>query len=183
MGVWDTVGELGIPLELFPGFDADRHAFHDNTLSRIIDHACHALAIDERRKPLVPALWHTRADRTRTEQAWFAGTHCDVGGGVRGAGLSNISLRWMVEQAAQAGLVIDSATLDAILQEDDDPVVHGWIPLPQRAFGTDPREIGSANDDETLHPSAEQRFMHEPGYRPRNLREFLERDEQIRLPL
>jgi uncharacterized protein (DUF2235 family) len=183
LGVWDTVGALGIPLELFPGFDAERYNFHDTTISRIVDHACHAIAIDERRKPLAPALWHTRADRTRTEQAWFAGTHADVGGGLREAGLANISLRWMVQQAGQAGLAVDPAALEAMLAEDTQEIAHGWIPLPMRHYGTEWREIGVTNADETLHPSAEQRYLREDSYRPRNLREFLARDEQIRLPL
>lgn len=183
LGVWDTVGEGGIPLALFPGFDAERHAFHDTRLSRIVDHACHALAIDERRAALPPAPWHTRFDRTRTEQAWFAGTHGDVGGGVREAGLSHLSLRWMADQAAQAGLELERETFAAIVAEDTDAVVHGWIPPAQRALGTAWREIGATNADETLHASAEQRFMRDPAYRPRNLREYLARDEQIRLPL
>jgi uncharacterized protein (DUF2235 family) len=183
LGVWDTVGALGIPLELFPGFDAERHAFHDTTISRIVEHACHAVAIDERRAPFAPTLWHTRADRTRTEQAWFSGAHGDVGGGHREAGLANISLRWMVDQAAHAGLSVDEALLAAQLAGNAEEVVHASIPLPMRLLGTRWRAIGVTNHDETLHPSAEQRFLRDPEYRPRNLREFLDRDDQIRLPL
>ena len=183
LGVWDTVGALGIPLELFPGFDAERYNFHDVTISRIVDQACHAVAIDERRKPYAPTLWHTRAHRTRTEQAWFAGTHSDVGGGLRESGLASISLRWMVEQARQAGLAVDTAVLKAMLAEDSEESVHTWIPLPMRHFGTEWREIGVSNADETLHPSAEQRYLRDRSYRPRNLRDFLARDEQMRLPL
>jgi uncharacterized protein (DUF2235 family) len=183
LGAWDTVGERGIPLALFPGFDGERHVFHDTRLSRIVDHACHALAIDERRAALPPAPWHTRSDRTRTEQAWFAGSHADLGGGLREGGLAQLSLRWMVEQAAQAGLELERQSLAEILAGDAEAIVHGWIPPAQRALGTGWREIGATNADETLHASAEQRFMRDPGYRPRNLREYLAGDEQIRLPL
>ncbi len=183
LGAWDTVGALGIPLGLFPGFDATRHSFHDTTVSRIVDHACHALAIDERRAAYVPTLWKTRSDRTRTEQAWFSGGHGDVGGGPREAGLSYISLAWMIAQAERAGLGVDRNALDLLLASDSEELVHTRIPLAMRLLGTLWRPIGTTNADETLHPSAEQRFLHDPGYRPRNLRDFLARDDQIRLPL
>ncbi len=183
LGVWDTVGALGIPIDLFPGFDATRHAFHDTTISRIVEHACHALAIDERRAAYRPALWRTRADRRRTEQAWFSGSHADVGGGPREAGLSRLSLSWMIAQAERAGLGIDHAALERLLAEDSTEVLHTHIPLPMRLLGTAWRPIGLSNADETLHPSAEQRYLHDASYRPKNLREFLARDDQIRLPL
>ncbi len=183
LGVWDTVGALGIPLDLFPGFDATRHRFHDTTMSRIVDHACHALAIDERRAAYAPTLWKTRTDRSRTEQAWFSGAHGDVGGGPREAGLSYISLEWMITQAERAGLGVDRVALDALMQTDNSEVLHTHIPLPMRLLGTAWRPIGTTNADETLHPSAEQRYLHHAAYRPRNLRDFLARDDQIRLPL
>ncbi len=183
LGVWDTVGALGIPLDLFPGFDASRHHFHDTTLSRIVDHACHAVAIDERRAAYAPTLWRTRADRSRTEQAWFSGAHGDVGGGPREAGLSYVTLEWMITQAERAGLCVDRAALDAVMQTDNSDVLHTHIPQSMRHLGTTWRPIGITNADETLHPSAEQRCLHDTGYRPRNLRDFLARDDQIRLPL
>jgi uncharacterized protein (DUF2235 family) len=52
IGVWDTVGALGIPGKL--NFIARRRfSFHDVELSSWVDHACQALAIDEQRKPLL----------------------------------------------------------------------------------------------------------------------------------
>lgn len=183
LGVWDTVGALGIPLDLFKGFDADRYNFHDTTISRIVDHACHALAIDERRKPFAPTLWNTRSDRSRTEQAWFSGSHRDIGGGYHEAGLSHLSLRWMVEQAQQSGLAVDHEQIERITAQHDEAVVHSGISLTMRLLGTADRCIGTSNADETLHSSAEQRYLHDKRYRPRNLVRYLERDEQIRLPL
>ena len=183
LGVWDTVGAGGIPLQLFPGFDAERHLFHDDRLSRIVDVACHALAIDERRSAMPPAIWRTRADRTHTEQALFAGSHADLCGGPRHGGLGGIGLRWMAEQAARAGLGLDPQAARRIAAEEGAGNVHTYIAPAQRALGTAWRTIGNRNGDETLHPSAEQRYIHDAGYRPRNLREFLARDEQIRLPL
>lgn len=56
IGVWDTVGALGVPLRLFRRFNARKYSFHDTRLSRSIDHAYQALAIDEKRKPFAPSL-------------------------------------------------------------------------------------------------------------------------------
>ena len=57
IGVWDTVGALGVPLEHLKLLGAHRHAFHDVSLGDHVTHAYHALAIDERRKPFRPSLW------------------------------------------------------------------------------------------------------------------------------
>src|SRR5262249_8200426 len=48
IGVWDTVGSLGIPISGFdfPGFH-DSYRFHSTVLSRRIRAAYHALAINE----------------------------------------------------------------------------------------------------------------------------------------
>ena len=56
IGVWDTVGALGIPLRGLSKLTTRRHRFHDVELSRFVKHACHALAIDERRRPFQPSL-------------------------------------------------------------------------------------------------------------------------------
>ena len=52
IGVWDTVGALGVPLKHLRFIGAHRHAFHDVSLGNHVAYAYHALAIDERRKPL-----------------------------------------------------------------------------------------------------------------------------------
>src|SRR5919199_471975 len=55
VGVWDTVGALGIPIDGFrpPGL-SNLWTFHDTRLSRYVRHAYHAVAIDERREPFRP---------------------------------------------------------------------------------------------------------------------------------
>jgi uncharacterized protein (DUF2235 family) len=183
LGVWDTVGDRGIPLPLFKGLDAERYGFHDNRLSRIVEHACHAVAIDERRAVFAPCLWKTRFERERTQQVWFAGSHLDIGGGHREAGLSYISLRWMIEQAAQCGLETNRRALDELCCTFAQETVHDSLTGAHADKEFEERKIGSCNADETLHASAEQRYLHRRRYRPRNLVEYLARDEQIRLPL
>src|SRR6478736_2800250 len=56
IGVWDTVGALGIPLNIFKTHDAEKYQFHDVTLSSQVDFAYHALAIHERRRLFEPTL-------------------------------------------------------------------------------------------------------------------------------
>ena len=105
IGVWDTVGSLGIPVSPWnPLALLNRPwSFHDTTLSSSVDHARHAVAADERRGPFRPTLW-VRSDRARPgtqtlHQAWFAGVHSDVGGGYEDPGLAQVALRWMMDAA------------------------------------------------------------------------------------
>lgn len=111
VGVWDTVGALGIPLPV--GVDRvlkrahirQPWAFHDTQLSSRVHHAFHALAIDEQRNPFQPTLWTNDpvADQT-LEQVWFTGVHSEIGGGASDTGLSDIALLWMVARAMGCGL-------------------------------------------------------------------------------
>ena len=57
IGVWDTVGSLGIPLPSYKKLNEAKYKFHDYTLSSHVRYAYHALAIDERRALFVPTLW------------------------------------------------------------------------------------------------------------------------------
>src|SRR5215217_4751117 len=107
VGVWDTVGALGIPIDGFrPPLLSRFWRFHDTTLSRYVLNAYHAIAIDERRRPFRPTIWvkEDDAQNQTLEQVWFAGVHCDIGGGYRDPGLSEIPLLWMAEKARRCGL-------------------------------------------------------------------------------
>lgn len=54
LGVWGTVGSLGIPGDLLADENKRRYAFHDTSPSPIVRTACHALAIDEHRRTFTP---------------------------------------------------------------------------------------------------------------------------------
>jgi uncharacterized protein (DUF2235 family) len=115
VGVWDTVGSLGMPLGWFQWYNKMKYQFYDTTLSSLIENAYHALALDEKRKNFVPSIW-TPSEKVRNkeirqvvEQRWFAGVHSDVGGGYVNEGLQDISLLWMIEKAGAAGLAFDNA--------------------------------------------------------------------------
>ena len=109
IGVWDTVGALGIPADLaLLHFidDPARHEFHDTMLSPIVQHARHAVAIDERRDSFTPTLWAKSSRVVDLKQIWFAGVHGDVGGGYGQSGLSDIALGWMMNEARDQNLAI-----------------------------------------------------------------------------
>ena len=119
IGVWDTVGSLGIPVGLLGHLTSHLIGFHDVTLSSWIDCAYHAVAVDERRRPFVPTLWlqqpHAREHGQRIEQRWFTGVHSDVGGGYPWVerGLATLALRWMIDRVTAAcRLELDPSSLD-----------------------------------------------------------------------
>ena len=110
VGVWDTVGAMGIPMSFLGLFD-NRDEFYDAKLGMNVEVGRHALALNERRIDFQPTLWLPR-EGVDMQQVWFAGCHGDVGGGHApcpdsGSVLSAISLQWMVKQASQFGLGLD----------------------------------------------------------------------------
>jgi uncharacterized protein (DUF2235 family) len=108
LGVWDTVGALGIPSHLLEQLNMRFYQFHDTQLSKIVDSAFHALAIDEHREIFDASLWTLQAEPAQTiEQRWFIGAHCDVGGGYADRVLSDVPLRWIQDKAAVLGLALN----------------------------------------------------------------------------
>lgn len=101
LGVWDTVGALGVPddLAILNLFDVPRNwKFHDTKLSDLVHHARQAVAIDEMRASFSPTLW-SHPNSNKVKQVWFAGVHGDVGGGNAASGLSDIALDWMIKES------------------------------------------------------------------------------------
>lgn len=115
LGVWDTVGALGVPLESFDAFNKEQFAFHDTELSGIVQNAFHAVAVDEHREPYKVTLWDPKLKLDQViEQRWFVGAHADVGGGYSSRVLSDITLRWMQEKAQSCGLKLDKTGIPAV---------------------------------------------------------------------
>ncbi|MCM8594555.1 DUF2235 domain-containing protein [Accumulibacter sp.] len=129
IGVWDTVGALGVPddLVLLDQLldDPRNYRFHDTELNPLISHGRHALAIDEKRASFAPTLWtgDSRPPGTSVVQLWFAGTHEDVGGGHVECALSDCALKWMLDEAVALGLRIDPLLADQ-LAPDPRGVLH-----------------------------------------------------------
>ncbi|RVU20553.1 DUF2235 domain-containing protein [Methylobacterium oryzihabitans] len=146
LGVWDTVGALGIPAGALPLIGRRRPTFHDTELNAFVENAYQALAIDEQREAFKPAIWtrrttdtppaepgrpHVSPDRQVIEQRWFPGAHSNVGGGYEDAGLSDLAWGWMIGKARRHGLAFDEEYLARRLKPD--PVgaaVDSWNGLP-----------------------------------------------------
>jgi len=119
VGVWDTVGGLGIPLHLVPSKLTKKYEFHDTDLSSIIHSARHAVAVDEQNLDFIPSLWENldtlnrnAPKSNRYDQHWFPGNHGSVGGGGDVVGLSHNTLVWIIEGARDQGLGIDTTKLN-----------------------------------------------------------------------
>jgi uncharacterized protein (DUF2235 family) len=114
IGVWDTVGALGIPGHL-GGLFRKFYQFHDTDLGPHVENAFQALALDEHREDFVATLWtrpaHPPPGQTLV-QVWFPGAHADVGGGYAEHGLSDVALAWMAGRVERF-IAIDAAYLAA----------------------------------------------------------------------
>lgn len=168
VGVWDTVGALGIPGTALSWLRRRRHHFHDVELSGSIENAAHALAIDERRKSFEPAVMEKSKNFDgELHQSWFAGVHSDVGGGYGDDGLSDVTLEWMVERARDCGLAVDGALLelnaDARGELHDSREGFPWSYLPGRSRNIQPRppQVDESVDERIADPAL--------GYDPENL--------------
>ncbi|KAF8958363.1 hypothetical protein BDZ97DRAFT_63466 [Flammula alnicola] len=131
VGVWDTVNSVGMITAKTLPFTAT---------NQVVKTMRHAVALDERRarfrtnmwnSPIIneknlaaTANWVTDPTQVKVEtdvdQVWFAGCHCDVGGGSVPNGtrpnLAHIPLRWMVRECfkTNTGLMFDASKLAAI---------------------------------------------------------------------
>jgi hypothetical protein len=107
LGVFDTVGALGIPSHYLNVINRLRYSFHDTEVSSIIDYGFHALAVDEQRQPFQATVWQKPRHEffRRVEQVWFPGVHSDIGGGYENFKLSILPLQWMLERIRSRDLV------------------------------------------------------------------------------
>ena len=164
IGVWDTVGAIGLPSRSFHTLTGQRWNYHDVSLVPAIRHARHALAIDEKRKPFRPTLWTgpVRADQT-LEQRWFPGVHSNIGGGYQRDGLANYALHWMADEAAAVGLDLDRGFLKPYRKFWAHELRESYTGI-YRVLGAAPRPIGTAgNDSETVDPSVYYRWCNPDG--------------------
>lgn len=147
IGVWDTVGSLGIPdtASWFP-YARARYQFHDTELSKIVKYAYQALALDEHRADFEPTVWtrnpytvkpgetltSKKLEQIEIEQRWFIGSHSDVGGGNDrdGAGrkpdpLPDLPLAWLQRKAINAGLACNELI---------DPAIDADMGMPRNSY-------------------------------------------------
>lgn len=130
LGLWDVVDSFGLALL----GDEALNFFHQLEIPQSnIDNCFHAMALDERR----PSFLNTRL--RGAYEVWFRGVHSDIGGGIGNTGLSDITLRWMLEKAMAAGLPIKAATIPTW----PSPVTA--VPQPVLNLPLEIRQIGAAD--------------------------------------
>ncbi|KAF7979874.1 hypothetical protein HWV62_40649 [Athelia sp. TMB] len=195
IGVWDTVGSLGLPMT---SNLTRSYAFHDTTISGYVENAFHALSLDERRASFYPTLWSLPtgkepydrdfiyiggARKCNLKQCWFPGDHSDVGGShadAKRGDFSDIALAWMVDQCRgllafdepASFLVPNSLWAAQPIHDFRFTDVSGLAGTRYRAPGeyVDPNPGGKAAHhsltNETIHPSVRMRFLKSATVKP-----------------
>ena len=124
VGVWDTVASVIVPRPdrfYFPSLEELAFTLHNPSVKTFRQ----AISIDERRCMFRLKKWdepqtfaHNRFNMANSEaqdirQVWFAGVHCDIGGGYPEdeSGLSKYPLLWMIDEAVAAGLAVNPVTV------------------------------------------------------------------------
>ena len=103
VGLWDTVKAMGY---LRPNI-----SLPDTNKMDMAPSLAHAVSIDERRWLFMPKLIAPDAEGFESggfKEVWFAGVHSDVGGTFGKGGLADITLGWIVADAAANGLKIEA---------------------------------------------------------------------------
>ncbi|QSP95785.1 DUF2235 domain-containing protein [Marinobacter salinisoli] len=171
VGVWDTVGALGVPFSLMGLFERTDE-FYDTKLGPNVRFARHALAIDERREDFEPTIWLPR-DGLDLKQVWFAGSHSDIGGGYepdeQGLFSSDIALEWMIQEAKAADLDIEPH-LPKGTKPDARAALHNSRRHIFRFKKPLVRNLTPKGIETSIHPSVHERWNKDSDYRPPNLK-------------
>lgn len=172
VGVWDTVGALGIPLDLLQKFNMKFFEFHDTQLSRIVENAFHAVAVNENRIDYEVCLWNPTQSPTQTlEQRWFIGAHSNIGGGYADRQLSDIPLGWMMNKASAVGLGLNPFQVGA--QNYQASVVDSYAEFLNGKYAKlKPRHLrqlrATAFGNEVIDETVRKRLTDDPTYHPGN---------------
>jgi uncharacterized protein (DUF2235 family) len=197
VGVWDTVGALGVPIHFASSFNVSRYRFLETHLRLTNTFAFQALAVDEHRALFEPTLW-TRTvahdskgpphQRTldEVEQRWFVGAHANVGGGYPNDILAQAPLKWLMEKASLQGLKFKSAIIldhfNCAITDSYGDFAYGLYRRVSRPYF---RPIGKAPDvgtkyttstiNETVDSGVFDRWRADTTYRPPNVLEWAAR--------
>ncbi|KAH6681674.1 hypothetical protein B0J14DRAFT_220477 [Halenospora varia] len=154
IGVWDTVGALGMPesaISKVTGVNKGKD-FGDTALNKHVKRAYQALSLDDHRGAFTPSLWYLKdplkkakdksarplvdlKDVVDLRQCWFPGFHADIGGGCdtddkfekdkKAHSISQISLAWMCDQID--GLVTFRPDVGMAFLPDPEPLTDVWM--------------------------------------------------------
>jgi len=175
VGVWDTVGSLGIPFSLM-GMFKGKDEFYDTKMGSNVSFARHALAIDEQRQDFEPTVWTPRPG-VNLKQIWFAGSHADVGGSCgpdKHTGLiaADAPLEWVLSEAEKQGLRAESYikteftdSINAKTHKSRDHVYR----FKKRLH----RPLIIDDKPTKIHPSVKSRYLADDDYRPPQLKSLV----------
>jgi len=177
VGVWDTVGAMGIPIS-FLGLFEDKDEFYDTKIGSNVSIARHALAIDEHRSDFAPTIWDQK-ENMDLQQVWFSGAHSDIGGGYKadeGVALSSdYTLDWMARESLKAGLQTEEHLAQA-MKMDPRSEIHNSRRSFYRIKKKFYREIKHNKTEVLIHSSVKLRWEGDAHYRPENLQEYVNKE-------
>ncbi|KZL82982.1 peptidoglycan binding domain protein [Colletotrichum incanum] len=106
----------------------------------------HAIAMNEERPPFQPVLYETGDEMGLTGggsflQAWFVGTHGDMGGGGVDDGLSLYPLQWMLDESRELGLVLEYNPRPQLKDLIQDPLKLAFPSPPPLDVVAGPNEL------------------------------------------
>jgi len=176
VGVWDTVGSLGIPFSLMGMFDS-KDEFYDTKMGSNVSIARHALAIDEQRQDFEPTLWVPRQG-VDLKQVWFSGVHTDVGGSYppdkkTNTVASDTPLAWMLKEAKSAGLKFEPHIANNLSDGSLAPLHKSR----RHVFRFKKRLHRLLNDQKfpsVIHNSVKARYLSDDKYRPKRLKALVD---------
>jgi len=179
IGVWDTVGALGIPFS-FLGLLDKKDEFYDAEIGSNVRIARHAMAIDEIRSDFEPTIWSPKANLD-LKQVWFMGVHSDVGGSYEpdknGTVLSDIPMDWMLRESKAAGLAIEPY-LRQSLKPNHKAKLHKSRRHIYRSKRPYYRPIDHGKCVLLMHKSVKERWDTKIfNYRPKNLLTYLKNNQ------
>ncbi|KAJ6509494.1 hypothetical protein C8R47DRAFT_1098890 [Mycena vitilis] len=174
VGVFETVGSLGLPEELTHKSPHIRNlfGFNDRLLGEHIQYAYQALAVNEPRADFDCCKFEQSPGGLRKgqvlRQCWFTGCHADIGGGYKAHDLADLTLFWMAANL-EDHLSLDYAYLGSLPrpnfpwgeQSAHDPA-NGIYKIAKKIQRTLPTETNSVTH-ETIHSSVlHQKSLVEP---------------------
>lgn len=206
VGIWDTVGALGIPWLFRPGEPGRRsertgpqtkfqrlimrHWMPDSIFPDNIQHAVHALAIDEHRPHFQPTLWRSPDAlgsnnqpvnselAGHVEQRWFTGAHSNIGGGYPDNRLNALPFEWIYNNAQSHGLKLGHFLYPQLYQPEPisalEPVIDSYSAF-RFVYGLNSkfkrfyRTLSTIDCTQSLSPSVQYRLDVDRYYRPPNL--------------
>lgn len=194
IGVWDTVASMGKPASIksrllnFFGKQIVHETLGNAEICTNVEHAYHAMAIDEHRLDFYPVLWIypqknttalTQAKKIKVEQCWFVGAHSNVGGGYKDNYLHEIPCYWMQQKAIDAGLLFhhkltpSNRALKEPIVDSYDAFMGGmhkkFTPRAFRSLKPHTPDQGGEVINEQIHESVWQYYEQNHNYRPQNI--------------